>query len=131
MGYKEMYLDPRRVFRVSVMIVSATIPPRIPGIAAKVSGHPELSRSAVGRVAYRVAKGMDINDAIALETPETKDHGGRFNFQMDRSEIDGDDANRSLIIRKGLALMMGLDDEAAEVWAGLMKPGRPRKDKVA
>ena len=115
---------------MAIMTVGARVPARIPGIAAKVVGRPELSRSAVGRIAYRVGKGMLVDDAIKIESSETNDKGGMLNFRVDRSEVDADDENRAFIIRKGLGLMMGMDSEQAETWAGLMKPGRPRKVKT-
>lgn len=113
---------------MSDMIVGVLVPEHTPGIAAKVQGRPDLSRSAVGRISYRVGKGMPVKDAIALETPETNSRGGMLNFRADRSDIDENDGNRSFIVRKGLALMMGMTEKQAEVWAEL-PIGRPKKDK--
>lgn len=108
--------------------IGATIPEHTPAIAAKLLGIPQLSRAAVGRIAYRVAKGMSPEEASRMESRITG-HGNILNFRIADTEVDSQERNHSRIVRLGLGLIMGMSPEEAEVWAdNLNKGGRPRKD---
>jgi hypothetical protein len=108
--------------------LGAIVPEHAPAVAAKVQGVPGLSRAAIGRMAYRVAKGMTVADALKLEQHETSGRGGTLTFQVPDSEADHGETGLARLVRKGLGILMGMTEAQAEMWAETtVTIGRPRK----
>ena len=109
--------------------VGTTVPEHAPAVAAKVQGRADLTRAAIGRIAYRVGKGMPINEAISREDREMSGRGGALIFRDIYNEVDVNDVDRATIIRYGLGRLMGLDHDQAQFWATTsVTIGRPRKN---
>jgi hypothetical protein len=108
--------------------LGAIVPEHAPAVAAKVQGMPGLSRAAIGRAAYRVAKGMSVADALRLEQSEMNGRGGTLSFQMPDDEADHGEVSLARLVRTGLGILMGMTEDQARMWAETsVKIGRPRK----
>jgi hypothetical protein len=111
--------------------LGAIVPEHAPAVAAKARGMPGLSRAAIGRTAYRIAKGMTVADALRLEQREINGRGGTLTFQIPDNEADHGDVSLARLVRKGLGILMGMSEAQAEMWAETsVTIGRPRKTAV-